>query len=179
MTTKTKLLAVGTAMAAVIGFGAYAIAQHGPGMGRVGHGMGPGATMGKDHDAKGMAMVDPTARLATLKTEIGIKPEQQADWDAYVRVVTEMAAAGRTLRESVDRDAVHKMEAKDRQAFMTSMQEQRGKQFEVVKTAAETLLAKLDDAQKAKARETLPGLFAGPGAEMRHGMKGGHGKGQH
>jgi hypothetical protein len=179
MTTKTKLLAFGTAMVAVIGFGAYAIAQHGPGMGRMGHGMGPGATMGKDHGSKSAGMGDPTARLATLKTELGIKPEQQADWAAYVRVVTETAAAGRTLRESVDRDAVHKMEANDRQAFMTSMQERRGKQFEVVKTAAETLLAKLDDAQKAKARETLPGLGAGLGAGMRQGMKGGHGKGQH
>ena len=172
MKTITKILGTGAAIAAVGILGSYAFAQQGPGFGPARMGMGPGMMMGKGHGPMG-AVADPAAHLATLKTELGLRPEQQADWDAYVKVVTETAAAGRARRESVDRDAVMKMEPKDRQAFITGMQEQRQKQFETVKAAAETLLAKLDDTQKAKARETLPGLIAaGHGPGMRHGMMG-------
>ena len=41
-----------------------------------------------------------------------------------------------------------------------------------VKTAAEELLATLDDTQKAKARQTLPGLAFGPGTQHAAGMGG-------
>lgn len=172
MSTITKILGTGAAIAAVGILGSYAFAQHGPSAGHGHMGMGPGMMMNQGHGSMG-AFADPAAHLATLKTEIGIRPEQQADWDAYVKVLTEAAATGRSRRENVAPDSVMKMEPKDRQAFITGMQEQRQKQFETVKAAAETLLAKLDDTQKAKARETLPGLIAaGHGPGMRHGMMG-------
>lgn len=181
MTTTTKLLAAGTALVAVVGLGAYAFAQHGPGFGPgrmgMGHGMGPGMMMGKGRGPMTGSLGDPTERLSTLKTEIGIKPEQQAAWDAYVKVVTETAAAARTRAEGMSPDAVRKMAPKDREAFITGMQQERQKRFDTVKAAADTLLAALDDAQKAKARDALPGLVAaGHGPGMQHGMMG-QGKG--
>jgi hypothetical protein len=116
---------------------------------------------------------DPAARIATLRAELGIKPEQQTAWDAYVKVVTETAGAARTRAAEVSPDAVRKMEPKDREAFITGMQQDRQKRFGAVKAAAETLLAALDDTQKAKARESLPGLVtAGHGPGMQHGMMG-------
>ena len=71
------------------------------------------------------------------------------------------------------RDAVSKMSPQDRFAFVTKMREQAQKQFETVKTAANELLATLDDTQKAKARETLPGLASfGPGAMRNAAWRG-------
>ena len=122
---------------------------------------------------------DPAAQLATAKTEIGIKPEQQAAWESYAKVVTDAATAARGQREKLSPDTIFKMEAKERQAFITQMQEQRQQNFKTISAAAETLLAQLDDAQKAKARDVLPGLAAaghGPGA--RHGMAGDPGMGR-
>ena len=52
------------------------------------------------------------------------------------------------------------MSPQERFAFVTKIREQAQKQFETVKTAADELLATLDDTQKAKARDTLPGLAA-------------------
>ena len=78
----------------------------------------------------------------------------------------------KTTREGVDPDAVSKMTPPDRFAFVTKMREQGQKQFATVKTAAEELLATLDDTQKAKARQTLPGLAFGPGTLHAAGMGG-------
>lgn len=177
MTTKTKALGAAATVAAVTIVGAYAFAQGGPGMGHgrmggMGHGMmghGSGPMMGNAGD--------PTERLEAIKSEIGIRPDQTTAWDAYTKVVTEVAGERRSHRESIDRDAVHKMEPKERQAFRESMQGQRDESLTKLRTAAEALLAQLDDAQKDKARRTLPGLIAGgPGEGMRHGMMGGHGQ---
>jgi hypothetical protein len=65
------------------------------------------------------------------------------------------------------------MSDQDRQTFMTQMREQHTQAFEPVKAAAEKLLTALDDTQKTKAREILPGL-----AEHGPGMSG-HGPMQH
>lgn len=167
--------------------GAYAVAQQGPGFGHGrmgmgpgmmgGSGMGPGAMMGTGMRVGQFG--DPAAHLATLKTGLAIRPEQTAYWDAYAKVVTETAAAMKDHREHVDRDALRKMEPKDRQELAAGMQKQRDESFAKVTTAANALLAKLDEAQKAKAQATLPGLAAtghgqGPDQGMRHGMMGRH-----
>ena len=68
-----------------------------------------------------------------------------------------------------------KMAPQDRQAFMTGQQAQRQEAFASVKLAAGTLLAVLDDTQKAKAKDALPGLAAQSPGMMRHGMMGGQG----
>ena len=49
------------------------------------------------------------------------------------------------------------------------------KAFQAVKTAAETLQAVLDDAQKAKAKDVLPGLAEHRPGTMRHAGMGAHG----
>lgn len=184
MTTKIRVLGAAAAVAAVTIVGAYAFAQGGPGMGhgRMG-GMGPGM-MGQGMMREGHAGMmgnagDPTARLGIVKTEIGIRPEQATAWEAYAKVVTDVSAEPRSVRDSMDHDAVHKMEPKDRQAFRESMQGQRDASITKVRSAAEALLAQLDDVQKEIARRTLPGLVAdgSPGNGMRHGMMDGHGQG--
>ena len=84
----------------------------------------------------------------------------------------------RASHEKVDPDTVQAMPLKDRIAFMTTQMELRDKASTAVKAAANTLLASLDDAQKAKAQTSLPGLAArGPAGMrqagmpmMRHGM---------
>jgi hypothetical protein len=182
MKTTTKILGAGLAVVAVGILGAHAYAQQGPGFGPGHMGMGPG--MMKGHGVGPMmgrgqgAFGDPAAQLATAKTEIGIKPEQQAAWDSYAKVVTDTATAARGQREKISPDAIFKMDAKERQAFITQMQEQRQQNFKAVSAAAETLLAELDDGQKAKARDVLPGFAAaGHGRGAGHGMAGGPGMG--
>jgi hypothetical protein len=154
MKTTTKILTTGAAVAILGAMGAYAFAQQGPGFGPGMMGMRHGMMMGGGQGpmmGRGImgGFADPAERLEAVKKEIGIKPEQQAAWDAYSKTVQETAAA---------------------------LQKQRREGPERVKTAAETLLGTLDDAQKAKAGEILPGV-AGPGPGMRHGMMGGQGMG--
>jgi hypothetical protein len=132
---------------------------HGPGMMK---GMGPGMMRGRP----GGAFADP-AQLDTLKGELGITAAQEGAWSKYAKTV-QAAAAMMTARESIDPSAVAGMSPADRFAFATKMREQGQRQLDAVRTAANELLAALDDAQKAKAGNLLPGLAFGPGP-MRHG----------
>lgn len=84
-----------------------------------------------------LTQIDP-ARLATLKTELGITPAEETAWTKYSDVLRETAATVNSTREAT-------------------------------KTAANELLGALDGAQKAKARELLPGL-ASSGLGMMGGM---------
>jgi hypothetical protein len=134
-------------------------------MGGHGHdGMGPGMMKGKGsrmHGARG-AFADP-AQIDTLKGELGITATQEAAWGKYAKTVQDVAAAMKTARESIDPSAVSGMSPSERFAFVSKMREQGQKQFEAVRTAANELLAVLDDTQKAKANTILPGLAFGPG----------------
>ena len=136
-----------------------------------GHGMGPGMMKGMGpgmmHGRAGLGFADP-AQIETLKTDLGITPAQEQAWSKYAKAVQDVAAAMKVTREGVDPQAVSKMTPADRFAFVTRMREQGQKQFESVKTAANELLATLDDSQKAKATDTLPGLAA-LGPPMMHG----------
>ena len=183
-----KVLAASAAIAALTAVAAYAIADPGHGHGGMGSGMGQGMGHGSGmgHGMMGMGpgqmgAQDPSERLAAIKGELALKPEQIAAWDAYTKVVTDTAAERRKVRDGVDRDAVHAMKPEDRQAFRDAMIKQRDEAYGKVKSAAQTLVAKLDDAQKAKARGSLPGLGEeGSGHGMghgggRHGMGMGHG----
>jgi len=148
--------------------------QMGQGMhGQMGPGtrgqMGPGMMRG----GPGQTFVDP-ARIDTLKTELAITAAQEPAWTKYAKALTDAVATAQSARESIDRDAVSKMTPADRFAFVSKMREQRQTQFETVKTAADELLATLDDTQKAKARETLPGLAFGPGTMRGAGLGGQH-----
>lgn len=198
---KTKVLVIGGITATAVLVGGWALAQttgHGPGgmgpgmhmgpggmgpgmmqhmgpmMGKgmmhKGGGMGGGMGPGMTHGGPGPAQFDP-ARTETLKTELGITAAQEPAWAKYTKAVQDAATAMKTTREGVDPNTVSKMSPQDRFAFVTKIREQAQKQFETVKTAADELLATLDDAQKAKAKETLPGLATfGPGAMHGAGM---------
>jgi hypothetical protein len=138
--------------------GAIGGGMHGP--------MGPGMRgqfgPGGMHGGPGFAF-DP-ARLDSLKTELAIKPAQEQAWSKYTKAIQDAATAMKTARESVNPDTISKLGPQERFAFATKMREQAQKQHETVTTAANELLATLDDAQKAKAQQSLPGLAFGPGA---------------
>lgn len=189
---KKKILVIGGVTVAAALAGGWALAQsvappgdsgppsmHGQGPSGTGHGKmkgmgghGPGMMKGMDHGTghgpgmmhgrQGAAFADST-RLETLKAELGIVATQETAWNTYAKAVQDAAAAMRSARESIDPSAVSKMTPSERFAFVSGMREQAQKQFEAVGTAANELLGVLDDAQKAKARDALPGLAFGPG----------------
>ncbi len=136
--------------------GQYGPGRMGPGYGQRGAGF---------HGGPRFAMLDP-ARLDTLKTELGITAEQEPAWTTYTKTVQDAATAMKTSREAFTKDADQVRQ--ERFAARSKMREEAQKQFTTVKTAADELLAKLDDAQKTKAQATLPGLAFGPGAQ--HGF---------
>ena len=195
---KKKALVIGGIAAATLLAGGWAFAQstgHGPGgmhgMGPGMHGqmgpgmrgqmsggmhgqMGPGmrGQMGPGmHGGPGQTQFDPV-RLETLKTELGITAAQEPAWTKYAKAIQDAATTMTTTREGVDRDAVSKMTPADRFAFASKMREQGQKRFETVQTSANELLATLDDAQKVKAEQTLPGLAFGPGRMRGASMDG-------
>jgi len=136
--------------------------QQGPGMGTM-HQQGPGMGPGMRHQTgPGLTLTDP-AQIDALKRELAITTAQEPAWNKYTKAIQDAAATMKTTREGIDPNVVSKMTPQDRYAFMTKMREQGQKQFDTVKTAADELLATLDDMQKAKAQETLPGLAFGPG----------------
>ena len=135
----------------------------GPGMrGQMGPGMrgqmGPGMMFG----GAGPTFADP-AQIETLKKELGITSAQEPAWTKYAKAIQDSAATMQKAREGINPDVVSKLSPQDRFAFVTKIREQGQKQFETVKTAANELLATLNDAQKSKAQATLPGLAFGPG----------------
>ena len=172
----TKILGVAAAIAVAGTVGWHAVAQTPMGGGH-GSGMGPGMMMGGHGPMAGH--VDTAAHLAALKTELGITAQQQPAWDAYAKSLADIAASMKTQHQGMDMTAMHSMSDQDRQARMTQMRDQHDKAFQTVKVAAEKLLVALDDAQKAKAKDILPGLAEhGPGT-MRHAGMGGHSMGKH
>ena len=201
---RKRLLLIGAAATATLLAGGWAIAQsHGPGFGppfmqgeshagmgpgmmmqQMGRGMGPGMMQhggsgmgpGAMHGGPGATFADPT-QIDNLKTELGITPVQEAAWTTYATVLQEAAAAVRTTREGVDPSTVSKLSPAERFAFVTKIREQAQEQVEAVQSAANDLLATLDDTQKAKAQEVLPRLAFGPGT--MHGARMGGPQCQH
>lgn len=186
MKTRTKAIGLG---AAALALGIVTYAYHarseeargfgppfmhrgmmGPGM--MGAGMhGPMVRM---HGGRGVAQFD-QSRIDSLRTELAITAAQEPAWTKYTKAIQDAATAMTTVRAGVDPATIGKMTPQDRFAFMTKMREQGQKQFDAVTTAADELLATLDDAQKAKAQDILPGLTFGPmhaaamgGAPFRH-----------
>jgi hypothetical protein len=185
---KRKVLVIGGIAATALLAGGWALAQsndHGPGrfgppfmrgeggmgpgmhgmMGQGMHGqMGPGMRGQMGHGGPGLTFADP-ARIDTLKTELGITPAQEPAWAKYTKALQDAAITMRTTRESIDPATISKMTPQERFAFVSKIREQAQKQFETVKTSVDELLATLDEAQKIKAQETLPGLAFGPGPD--------------
>jgi hypothetical protein len=180
MKTRTKVIALAAAAVVLGTAGVHAIAApsagHGPGFALASHhDAGPKGMKGMRQGGMAGAFSDP-ARFDALKSELGITAAQEAAWTAYTNTLRETATSMRASHEKVDMKALHGKSAEDRQAFVNGMQERHEKAFGTVKAAAEKLLAALDDTQKAKAKEILPGL-ATPGHAMmgRGGTMGGMG----
>jgi hypothetical protein len=183
---KKKSLVIGSIAAATVLAGGWAFAQAigsgdfgpplrgmgpgsmGPGMMQRMHwGMGPGMMFG----GRGLPFADP-AQIEWLKKELGITTAQESDWAKYTKALQDAATAMKTAREGINPDAVIKLSPQERFAFVTKIREEAQKQFETVKTAANELLTTLNETQKAKAQDTLPGLTFGPGAMQRAGVGG-------
>jgi hypothetical protein len=147
--------------------------QKGPGMGMMMHQQGPGMGPGMMHrQGPGLALTDPT-QLDALKRELGITAAQEPAWSKYTKALQDASAARTAARESVDPNAVAKMTPQDRYAFVSKMREQAQKHFDSVKTAADQLLATLDETQKAKATDILPGIGSfGPGPMQGADIRG-------
>ncbi len=167
-----KGLVIAASVAAIGGIGLAAVAQPaGPGYGPMGYGSMGYGPMGFMHGGGGPGMMggwggpgfaDPAVRLDALKTELAIRPEQTAAWDAYVKAVQDSAGQMQAMRGSMDFDAMRAMSWKDLQAYLGKLHDQHAQAFKAVQAAATTLLAALDDAQKTHA--LLPSLVdVGPG----------------
>jgi LTXXQ motif family protein len=132
-----------------------------------GRGWGPGmhhmgrAMMG---GGPGWGFLD-SGRLDAIKRELAITPAQDAAWSKYAKAVEDATSGLRTLHDGVDRESVSKMSPTERQAVFAKLHDQRWQQHGNVRTAASELFAALDDRQKERAEDVLPGLGGfGPGA---------------
>ena len=166
----SKGLAIAATVVAIGGASAIAVAQTGPGYGPAGYGgwgcgygNGPGYMQGW-----GGGFADPAARLDALKSDLALRPDQTAAWDAYAMAVTDGAAQMRGLRDTVDFDKLRAMSWRDHWAYMGQFHDKQAAVFRSVQTARDALLAKLDDSQKSRL------LSAGPGTYGR-GARGGYG----
>jgi len=176
MKTRTKIIGLAAAAALAAVAGTYAVTAFAQDHKSFGppfmHGAGPHGMMGKHGSPMAGAVTD-TTRLDSLKKEIGITAAQDPAWTAYAKTLQDSAGVMKSRHRSMDMGKMHAMSEKDREAMMAGMREQGQKAFQTVKAAAEKLLAALDETQKTKARETLPGLrAAGPGMMGHHGMHG-------
>ncbi|MDR3531145.1 MAG: Spy/CpxP family protein refolding chaperone [Rhodopila sp.] len=182
MTKISKGLAAAVAAAIIGGGSLIAVAQaagpgYGPGYGPMGFMQGRGGPgmmggwggAGYMRGPGGPASFDPSARLDTLKTELGIRADQAVAWDAYAKAVKDSATQMQETRNSVDFGALRAMSWQEHQAYMGKLWDKRAEAFKTVQAAATKLMASLDDTQKAHA--LLPGLLAGPGM-MGPGMMG-------
>lgn len=175
----SKGLAIAATVMAIGGASLVAVAQtSGPGYGPMGYGpsgygpMGYGpmgyGPMGFMHGPGGYGMMggwggsggagfaDPAARLDALKTDLAIRPEQTAAWDGYVKAMQDSTAQTQAIGGGIDFDKMRTMTWNDHLAYMGKLYDQRAGAFRAVHDAAVTLLAALDDTQKA--RVVLPEL---------------------
>lgn len=138
-----------------------------------GAGFGPGMGAGMMYGGFGQMFADP-GQIDRLKSELGITPAQERAWTDYANAVKDAADKMTAMHESMYAEAVRDWSPADRFAFMTSTREELHTQFQTVQAAVNELLATLDDTQKAKAQERLPGLAFGPGMMNAAHMGGPH-----
>jgi LTXXQ motif family protein len=160
--TTALAVAVLTALTATLGLGSITHAQDGKGMrGMMGHGMMSGDCPMMDRMSRKMrrmmggdmqAMSD--QRIATLKTQLVITPEQQATWDTYAAAlkknVTGMQAMHQTMKTGMSaKTPVERLDAR------VAAIETRLAAMKEVKPALSNLYASLSDEQKKKADKTV------------------------
>lgn len=157
MKTITKVLAVGGVLVSLgaVGWQATAAPAAGP---------SPASGM---MTMTGAMFGNSAAQLATWKTELGIRSDQQAAWDGYANAVTDLAGSTQAARRTMTSASMPDMAAT--QAFGR----QHMQSFTTLRTAAAMLLSALDATQAAQARTLLPGITAPGGGMMQAAMMGG------
>ena len=169
----SKALAIAATVIAISGTSLVAVAQTGgpgygsPGYGPMGsmHGWGGNVMMGGGYGMMpgwGGGFADPASRLAALKAELAIRPEQTAAWDAYVKAETDAMTQLQAIRDSIDFDKLRAMPWKEYQAYRGQIHDRRVAVFKTIQTARDALVAVLDASQKARLLPSGPGYF-GPG----------------
>jgi len=120
----------------------------------MGQGMGgPGGMM------QGGGFADPSGYLGSLKGELAITAQQDKAWNDYADVVKGTAEQMRTVHKGMYQ-SMGTQSWQQRRDAMNQMFAARQQAYGKVHDAATQLTAVLDDAQKAKAQQSLPGLAA-------------------
>jgi hypothetical protein len=117
-------------------------------------------------------MFDSAAELDSIKRELNVTAQQEAAWTKYAGAVKEAADAMKTRREAMRAGAARDLSVEDHRKFRDSMMEQRRKEIDAVRAAADELVRSLDEKQVAIAKEVLPGYAFGPRMGMGVGGMG-------
>ena len=105
-----------------------------------------------------LGMIHESVNLDHIKSMLRITSAQEAIWNKTTKAIQESIAAIRKNRESIDTDAVKKMNSAERFAFITKQRQQLQKPIDAIQSAMDELNETLDTAQKNRARRLLPNL---------------------
>jgi hypothetical protein len=176
MKTRTKMVAIGAAalLAGGLGWAASADTLTAPGsagssmhmsdpggMGSMG-GMMAAGMMGGGMMGGGMMTEDfanPSVALPAIKKELAITEAQDPTWDAYATALKNAAASFGTMGKTAVASGMYADTTGQR--AMDEFCHQHLQAAQALKSAAEQLVATLDDAQKEKAQRILPGFAFG------------------
>jgi LTXXQ motif family protein len=151
MTKRMLIIAVAASLAATSG----ALAQ----MGRGGPMMG-GGMMKQDCPMMGMMMPGQEGRLdqrlGALKTQLAIKPEQEAAWTAYVAAVKKNAEGMQGVHQTMRQSMQAKTPVERLDGHLAAV-EGRANMLKTMKTALTPLYDALSAEQKTKANTVLGG----------------------
>lgn len=159
------------------GPGAYGMGGPG-GMGGMGMGFmgGPGMMWGGAAGSPAEAVVQ---RLAQVKTQLAITPQQEAAWQAFATQAGEQAAQMQAMHEQQRQAIGANTPAPERMNQHLALMNQRFVGMQALNTAMADLYAQLTPAQRATA-DGLLGHHMGPRGRNRGmgaGMGPGHGRG--
>ena len=168
MKPRTKMLALGTAAILAGAFGWNALAETSAGSGAAPMHATGAAGMGS-HMGSGMmgrVFADPSGYLASIKQDLRITEAEGPAWDAYAKAVQDAVAPLKSLHDSTGMKEMH--DATNGPTVMAQLHDQHRQAYEKLRTAADQLVASLDEGQKQKARGTLAGLASGEGGMTEH-----------
>ena len=148
------------------GMGPGMMGAYGPG-----NGMGPGM-MGAHGPAHGMyAWGNADARLAALKSELGITDKQDGAWQAFAKNAKQQQESRQAWFAKMQ-EARSTSSAPERLAQQAEFMKQRQAEMEARVTALKDLYAALTPEQKAIADQRFGGFGPGYGAGYGRGARG-------
>lgn len=96
--------------------------------------------------------------LDRVKSRLNLTTAQESAWSKYTKTVQDNLATIKKLRESIDPEAVRKMNSAERFAFITKQRQQIQKPLDSIQAATDELTKILDDSQKFRAQRMLPSI---------------------